>query len=339
MKWSIEKANKWHKEKGWLLGFNYVPSSAVNSTEMWQAITYDRETIKCELKLAARTGFNSCRVFLQYLVWENERERFIETLSDFCGIAETYGLSVMPILFDDCAFSGLQPYLGPQNPPRHGVHNSGWTPSPGSLIADDPSKEPSLCEYVKSVIGAFKDDNRIVIWDLYNEPGNNNRGSIGLTLLDKAFGWAREIDPSQPLTVGAWIDEDYNIRFAELSDVLSFHDYRPIEESRGLIKKLKQYNRPIYCTEWLCRQNGNTFESHLPLYTSEIAGAYNWGMFLGKTQTNLCGSTIFGEPDANPELWQHDLFYTDGRPYRQEEITFIENFAAEKIKTKKDGSI
>ena len=332
MKWSIEKANEWKQKTGWLFGFNYVTSSAVNSTEMWQDQSYDRESIKRELALAAETGFNSCRVFLQYLVWANEGERFIHNFSDFCDIAKSAGLSVMPILFDDCNFAQKEPYLGVQDAPRPGVSNSGWTPCPGASVIDDPSKEQSLCEYVKNIVSTFKGNKQIVVWDLYNEPGNNGQdqaqGSGSLALMEKAFTWAREAKPSQPLTVAVWNPADYNFAICDHVDIVSFHDYQSLNKTQKLISKLKEYNRPILCTEWLNRPGGNTFENHLPMFGREITGAYNWGLILGKTQTNLHGSTIFGEPDPNPVLWQHDLYHSNQRPYNSEEITFIKKFAA-----------
>jgi len=329
-RWTEEKANLWQQKTGWLLGFNYVPSSAINSTEMWQAGTYDKERIKTELELAAQAGFNSCRVFLQYLVWEKEGDNFIKTFSDFCQVAHESGLSVMPILFDDCNFAMKEPYLGPQDPPRHGVSNSGWTPCPGSCIADDPSKEQNLREYVKTVVGAFKDNPQIVIWDIYNEPGACGRGEKSLSLFTKAFQWAREAEPMQPLTSAIWDHTDKAVDFGyeKISDVISFHDYMALDDSDSLVNRLQEYKRPIFCTEWLCRQGGNTFESHLPLYKRETAGAYNWGLILGKTQTNLHGSTIFGEPDPNPDPWQHDLFYPDFKPYKEEEIEFLKRVGA-----------
>jgi hypothetical protein len=331
MKWTIERVNEWRRKTGWLLGFNYVPSTAVNTTEMWQFDTFDKETIKRELEHAVSTGFNSCRVFLQYLVWDNERDQFLEIFSNFCDTADSSGLSVMPILFDDCAFAGKEPYLGAQDKPKPGVHNSCWTPSPGPVISDDPSAEHNLREYVSSVIGAFANDRRIVIWDIYNEPGNNNRSEKCLPLLEKAFGWARDVSPSQPLTAGVWNNDGYNNRFIELSDIISYHDYLPVTDSKMLLLRLKQYKRPVYCTEWLHRHNGNIVECHLPLYGREIDGAYSWGLFTGKTQTNLRWQTMSGEPEANPEIWQQDLFYNDGRPYREEEIAYIKRFAKEKI--------
>jgi len=232
-------------------------------------------------------------------------------------------MSVIPVLFDDCAFAGMEPYLGEQHPPVPGVHNSGWTPSPGSSIADDPDKERYLHNYVQTIVGNFKSCKNIAAWDLYNEPGNNGRGAMCLPLLTKAFDWAREAAPEQPLTAGIWEFKEYDLSFAELSDVVSYHDYAALDESEKKIAIIKKHNRPLLCTECLHRPAGNKFESHLPLYKREGIGFYNWGFVNGKTQTHFSWNTMNGGPDDAPAVWQHDIFYPDGVPYDENEIKLL----------------
>ena len=345
MRWTEEKANEWRQSIGRVIGCNYLPATAVNSTEMWQKDTFDPETIKKELMLAASTGYNSVRVFLQFIVWEAERESFMKNFEDFLKIADLSGISVMPVLFDDCAFAEKEPYLGKQDDPKHGVHNSGWTPSPGPAIADDPSKQEELRAYVTDIVGTFKDDRRIIVWDLYNEPCNSKRGEKSLPLLKNAFKWAREANPRQPLTTGLWnIVGDYEFPaheyiFAELSDVISYHDYLPLGQSVDRHGVLKKYNRPLFCTEWMYRPGNNTFESHLPFFMEENAGIYNWGLVAGKTQTNLYnGETVCDKQagihgdaaEPHPVVWQHDIFYPDFTPYSEAEIAILRQCAQRK---------
>lgn len=204
MTWTAEQARSWCDGRSWSCGLNYVTSSAVNSTEMWQAATFDDESIERELGWAQALGFRACRVFLQYLVWEAEGTAFLDTFEQFLGTAAAQGLSVMPILFDDCAFSGKQPYLGPQDEPVPGVHNSGWTPSPGHARVIDETAWPRLEEYVTQLATRFGQDERIYTWDVYNEPGNSDLGNDSLPLLHAAFSWLRAAAPCQPLTVGTW---------------------------------------------------------------------------------------------------------------------------------------
>ena len=331
MKWSIEKANEWYKNIGWVVGFNYVTSTAVNSTEMWQFDTFDIETINKELAVAAEMGFNSCRVFLQFLVWESERNGFLDTFDKFLAIACKHGISVMPILFDDCAFSGNEPFLGKQHDPVTGVTNSRWTPSPGSVIADDPEKIGVLEEYVQSIVKRFGDDSRVLMWDVYNEPGNNGRGEKSILFLQNAFDWVRKCDPVQPVTAGAW-DRDkqtaWDTECLALSDVISFHDYESIGRTKEHVAFLREFERPIFCTEWLLRQNNNTFMIHLEFFKKNNISAYNWGLVEGKTQTYLSWVQENNPVEGLPDLWQHDLFYKDLTPYNPNEIDLIKKLTS-----------
>lgn len=327
MRWPIEKANEWYRTKDWIVGFNYVPSSAVNATDMWQSETYDGEAVKRELTLASQAGYNACRIFLQFIVWEHEPEIFMQNLADFIKTAKACRISVMPVFFDDCFTR--EPYLGRQADPIPGKTNSQWTTSPGFINADNPSKEAALRAYVTSIVRTYRDDSSVIVWDLYNEPGASNRAEKCLPLVEKAFAWARSENPAQPLTVGYWEDQAYNQRFLELSDIISFHDYLIPEESAAQIARLKQYGRPMLCTEWLNRKSGNTFETHLRLYRREHIGAYNWGLVAGKTQTYHCWNMAENPTSGYPDIWMHDIFFPDGTPYCEKEIALIKQLGKE----------
>ena len=75
-RWAKERARRWYDETGWLLGCNFVPSTAGNQLEMWQADTWDAATIDRELGWAERLGMNSVRVFLHDLLWSCEGQAF-----------------------------------------------------------------------------------------------------------------------------------------------------------------------------------------------------------------------------------------------------------------------
>ena len=325
--WSPEKAWEWYRTKPFTFGCNFLPSSAVNSTEMWQADTFDSVTIKRELQFASGLGYNSVRVFMPYIVWEADPDGLKERLDAFLAMADQSGISMMPILFDDCAFAGKEPYLGKQDDPTPGVHNSQWTASPGFLRADDKKAWPQLEEYVKDLVSAFGRDPRVLIWDIYNEPGNSSRFAKTIPLLKAGFTWAREALPEQPITAGSfrWDDEMEPVGLCcqENSDIVSFHCYRDTQTTANLIESLSQYRRPMLCTEWLHRPMGNRVESHLPLFKEKGVGIYNWGLVLGKTQTNLNWQTMKDEPDPEPTVWQHDLLFPDGSLYDPAEIESI----------------
>jgi hypothetical protein len=323
-RWSVEQALAWYEAQPWLCGCNYLPSNAVNSTEMWQAETFAPDVIERELGWAASLGMNSCRVFIQYLVWEADPQGFKARFAQFLDICGQRSISVMPVLFDDCHFAGKEPYLGPQDAPIPGVHNSGWTPSPGHLRVTDDAVWPQLMQYISDMIGSFAQNPRIVAWDLYNEPGVG-MGNKSLPLLEATFAWARDAQPSQPLTVCLWNPKpeyaDLHRVAAENSDVISFHDYNPMPLTGERIAELRSYGRPLVCTEWMARVTGSRFETHLPVFQREQVGCYCWGLVTGKTQTRFVWGSKPGA--SEPDLWLHDVLYPDGKPYCQEEAELI----------------
>lgn len=325
--WTIEEAQSWHSGKSWFCGFNYVPRYAVNSTEQWQDAAFDSKLIDEELGWAEAMGLRSCRVFLQYLVWRSERAAFTRNFSRFLALAARRRISVMPVLFDDCGFSGKQPYLGPQDAPVPGIHNSGWTPCPGIALADSPERWNELQEYVADIVGRHRRDERILAWDIYNEPGGSNRNEKSIPLLRAAFAWARAQDPIQPLTAGAWGPDKPNPCDPvdlELSDIITFHAYGDRDAVARTIAGLGKYRRPMICTEWMARSapgNEQVLFTHLPLFKAEKVSSYVWGLAHGKTQTHYPWGSKPGGPE--PSVWFHDLLHPDGRPYRQAEVDFI----------------
>ena len=353
--WPRYKTWIWYQEVSPILGGNYTPRTAVNTTEMWQKDTFDPKTIDEELGWAKQGGYNSLRVNLQYLVWKDDPAGLKARMNTFLAIAQKHGIRTMFVPFDDCAWSGKEPYLGKQDDPVPGVHNSGWVPSPGLKLVTDKSAWPDLERYVKDIIGHFGKDKRVLIWDLYNEPGNMGLEEKSLPLVEAAFAWARETNPSQPLTVPAWeefagctvvkgldwvpFQSPMSKRVMELSDVVSFHSYDHPGAVRAKLEVCKQYGRPILCTEWLLRRSGNTVAAILPIFAENRVGAYHWGLVAGRTQTYMPGwtnSVLLGG-DAKPgdpmtKVWHMDVFHPDGRPYDPKEYKALRRFAQDRLK-------
>jgi hypothetical protein len=324
LRWTDGRAWMWYEAQPWPVGFNYVPSSAVNDTEMWQAETFDPETIDRELGWAEETGYNSCRVFLQYLAWREDPEGFLDRFERFLALADAHGLTVMPIFFDDCAFAGKEPYAGKQADPVPGVHNSQWVPSPGRSTILDRAQWPSLEAYVRAIVSAHREDERVYCWDLYNEPGNSGADVQGsLALLRATAGWVRAEDPTQPLTAAPWGGEAPELTQAmlEVSDLVSFHCYADLEATKAAIEHYREQGRPLLLTEWMARGLGSRFASHLPVFQAERIGCWQWGLVQGRTQTYYPWGSPEGAPE--PALWHHDLFRPDGTPFDPEEIAVI----------------
>ena len=340
-RWTAERAAAWHKEKGWLTGANFIPSTAINQLEMWQAETWDPATIDRELGWAKGLGFTSMRVFLHDLLWKQDSAGFLQRIDQFLGIADRHGIGIMLVLFD--GVWDPYPKLGPQRAPKPHLHNSGWVQSPGAEILRDPKRHDELKPYVQAVLRRFATDRRVHAWDLFNEPDNLNADAYGkqeipnkeemaLALTRKVFAWAREVNPSQPLTVGPWRGEDFTQkgpttpvgRYAlEQSDVITFHAYTEPFELAQRIAVLRAYGRPMLCTEYLAREFGSTIQTALPLMMAAEVGAYTWGLVSGKSQTIYPWASWEKPFTAEPRIWHHDLFRGDGTPFDEAELKII----------------
>ena len=340
-RWTEEKARTWYEQQPWLVGSNYIPEDAINQLEMWQAESFNPSQIDKELGWAEGMGMNTMRVFLHDLVWQQNPAAFKQRIDQFLQISSRHHIKPLLVLFDSCW--DPNPKLGMQHPPIPGVHNSGWVQSPGAAGLRDPGQEPRLKAYVEGVIGAFANDSRILGWDVWNEPAGTNEGSYEReelknkvqfveVLLPKVFSWAREANPSQPLTSGVWdIDFEKGTAFnkvqrtqLENSDVISFHNYSWPEVFEKEVVFLQKFNRPVICTEYMARSAGSTFDTVLPLAKKYHVGAINWGFVAGKTQTYYPWDS-WQHPYilSQPTVWFHEVLHTDGTPYREAEVKLI----------------
>jgi len=323
--WPAAKAWAWYEKVGAIRGVNYVPSTAVNMMEWWQVATFDPTTIARELGLAHETGYTSIRCNLPELVWEHDSTGLKKRLNAFLGLADRHGLTVMLCLFDAVNFAKADPQLGAQPAPVPGVHNSRWVPSPAPADVTDRRRWPVLRRYVQDVVGTFGHDKRVLVWDLYNEPGNGGLFTRSLPLMEAAFGWARQVKPMQPLTTGPWIfyHTRPTRRMYELSDIVTFHCYGTAANAEQLLNTLQAYGRPLVCTETIRRQPGKDYADLLPVYARYGVGWYSWGLVAGKQQTYLPWET---KTQTLNEPWSWDLLYPNGRPYRPAEVALIKAF-------------
>lgn len=322
--WSKEKAAEWYKQWGWLRGSNFIPSTAINQLEMWQKESFDPLTIDRELGYAESIGFNTMRVFLHHLAWQTDPEGFKQRVGRYLDIADKHHIVTMFVFFDDCWKDEYK--AGAQPAPRPGIHNSGWIKDPGKLYYDDSTLVTVLEKYVRDILSSFGHDRRILLWDVYNEPGNGDYGNRSRGLLEKVFSWGRQVNPDQPLSAGLWNKDLPNLNAFQLKndDVITYHDYGNEKDQAAAIDSLEAYDRPLICTEYMARTRGSRFANIMPLLKARNIGAVNWGFVSGKTNTIYAWSTPM--PDGSePKVWFHDIFRKDGTPYSQEEITLIKS--------------
>ena len=374
-RWSEEKIWNWYNNQPWLIGTNFITSSSINQLEFWQEKTFDPDLIDKELKLSASIGMNTHRVFLHDLLWQQDSMGFLSRIDKFLEISHKNGIKTLLVFFDDVWHP--MPKLGKQPEPIPHVHNSGWVQSPGAKILYDSLSHNKLKSYVKGIIGKFANDQRVLGWDLYNEPGQKGISShnipkersidlykkVGIKITDNNYSeynlneidpkdkkqkytlsllkytvkWAREVNPSQPLTIGIYewdIKWDSMNNLSELnqfilnnSDIISFHSYASKKEVLRKVNELQNYNRPILCTEYIAREYENTFENVLPIFNDNKIGAYNWGLVSGKTNTIYPWKRWDSTYTGPPKKWHHDIFYKDGKPYSSDEIELIKSLS------------
>jgi galactose mutarotase-like enzyme len=329
--WSQQQAARWYASQPWLSGCNFQPSTAINQIEMWQAESFDAATIDKELGWAAELGFNTMRVYLSSVVWKNDPQGFKKRMDQYFAISSKHGIRSIVVFFDDCW--NEESAYGKQPAPKPGVHNSGWVQDPSvSLRKDTVKLFPVLEKYVKDILTTFKNDNRILLWDLYNEPGNSKHDCTSLPLLKNVFKWARQVNPSQPISVGVWYFGCHELNAFQIanSDIVTYHNYSNVNDHQMWINFLRIQNRPMICTEYMARKHDSKFTNIMPLLKSNNIGAINWGFVLGKTNTIYA----WDEPTPSgkePILWFHDIYRTDHTAFDQNELNTIKNLNGKEL--------
>ena len=347
-RWTPEQARAWYASNPWLVGANFVPSTAINQLEMWQAETFDPATIDRELGYAQGIGMNAMRVFLHDAAWREDPEGFYARVDKYLEIADRHGIKTLFVIFD--GVWNPNPHPGRQPDPVPGRHNSGWVQSPGRAYLESPEKQDELKPYVTGLLARFKNDPRVLAWDLFNEPDNPNRQAYGrdgsrtelderdkekfaTQLLQKTFAWAREVGPSQPLTSGVWNGEYLTKPTAlqklqlEQSDIITFHNYDGPDRLRKCVEGLEALGRPVLCTEYMARGNHSTFAANLPVLKQFDVAAFSWGLVSGKSNTIYPWDSWVKHYTNEPAVWFHDIFRPDGTPFSTAEVDLIRNLS------------
>ena len=316
--------------KGCRSGASAPLSSACLYTEaLWLFKSFFGRS-RAGIYLAKRSGSSSspASMHLQYAVYADDPNYFLNTLDKFMTICAKHKIKFMPALFDDCSFGiTSDPKVGKQPEPLKGWYAWAWSPSPGHSMVTDTTTYPKLEKYVTAVIARFKNDPRILLWDLYNEPTNGGLGSTTFPLLKRVVAAARKVAPDQPISVDVWNnDKRLNDIVLASSDVITFHNYGNKNDLQKHINELKKYNRPLICTEWMNRPNRSVISDNLPVFYNEKVGCMLWGLVNGKDQTELPWGHRPGDPP--PAVWQHDLYKGDFSPYHQPEIDSIRMYTS-----------
>lgn len=290
-------------------------------------------------------GFNTVRLWLNFDVYYKEPEEFMQTLEQYISLCAKHNQSVMLVLAyeedlpDGAVFVAKN--LGAQKV-YHNHFNRDYEhevacQKAGSFrhYIEYPELKPLYLEMVTRVVSSYREDDRILAWNVENEPGIAI-GSRAVSLLKELFALVRSLDPVQPLTADIWRgvneetgefnSEEEKVAF-ELSDFISFHSYSSFEWfATGLHTLKTNYDRPVIITEWLNRCNHNDVAEVYPLCMIEKIGCYCWGGVGGGTCTTEPWETMWNNTEnTNFDFtkWQHDLYRLNYRPYNPREIELI----------------
>ena len=356
--WPKEKAWEWYRAQPWMRGCNYMPASCANRVDQWQELGCEERfaEMERELQVAESIGFNTLRIIVElqgFGVWLEEHDGFMERFERCLEIMDKHNMRAIVVLGNDC----MRPksvWKLPKPGPQHydiGYHGGRKQSQHGSFPGeighsqvDDPELKPKFFAMCEELMTKYREDRRIVIWNIWNEPGNSNRGEVSAAPLKELFELAWKIDPVQPLAADLWRDDfgtdpksknQAQCVAGQLSDIISYHCYSDYEHQVRVIRLLrKHYDRPMVNTEWLARIMHNDVFTAYPLYYIEGIGCTCWGFVAGKYQTYEPWESAWkqiekGTPESKTwdmTKWLHDLYRPSLRPYDPKEIDLIKRF-------------
>lgn len=351
-RWSQKKAWDWYNSQGWIRGCNFIGSDCANRIDQWQSYGSEERMAVAdrELQLAHDIGFNSVRLIVDFEVWLQEPQSYMQILEQYISLCAKHEQSVMIVLATEAQLPRgdgefVPKPLGEQ---KYALgYHQGRLPLSEEIAKLKPyhfMERPELAKkyikMVKDIVKTYANDDRVLCWNVYNEPGITIR-ERSIPILDALFAAVRSQKPKQPCTADIWrgLTDDGNIRTAEeqhaleLSDVISFHSYKPYHNMIPQIESMRKFGRPLFCTEWLNRINHSNVQEIYPLFYLEKIACYCWGFVVGKTQTHEPWDVLWKEyydPSKNVSYdftkWQHDLFRPNLRPYDPNEIELIKRY-------------
>ena len=252
-------------------------------------------------------------------------------------------------------FGGADATYGPQPDPRAGVHNSRAVASPGRDLIRRPGEWGGFLDYTRDVVATFRSDPRILLWDVYNEPGNRmvfgpegahlhepDFTAESLSLLRDSFAVAREIAPDHPLTTGAWstplagaTEAAYETevdrhRAGSCPISWTFHAYLPSDRVAAIIDALGGAGGRCSAPEWMGAARGQARLAR-PAAALPRAAAWaclHWGLGAGgarRTWLPWPADLVAAHGgDADRSVWFHDLLTPEGTPYDPAEIALLQ---------------
>ncbi|MFH1920386.1 MAG: family 16 glycoside hydrolase [Planctomycetota bacterium] len=309
-----------YETAGWV-GTNYTPAYCASAVELWH--DFRPEVIEKELAAAkGHFGITTLRVYLHNIPHSAEKEEFLQRIDQFLAICRRHGIRPGFTFFDDCwnhegvSLESL--------PPVKGRHNGRWAACPQDVERTDEHL-PELKAYVQDVVRPHRDDPRVLWWEIFNEPNLKSQFSVRLRTL--AYGWAKELEPIQPV-ISCWDDSPE-------TDVVDAHNYSndfaqwdrqaELNPEKGAVfteagarwyAPRPSSGEPIEVIHWLQRRKAA--EKYVP-------GVYLcWELMVGNSHCRW----YWGTEDAAPEptIPWCGLLWPDGTPVSLAEAEAIRHY-------------
>jgi hypothetical protein len=270
-------------------GFNYTPSTARNDVEFWR--DYDEAQVEHELDFARRLRLNQARIFLNYVVYERERDAFLKRMHHFVRAAHNRGIGTLVVVWDQCCVDDM---------PFYAAHEKKWYPNPGpKRLGQDfwPAGEKYAQDLVKTLSG----EPGLEFWDIMNEPRVAQQADVRefVKHFAKVF---KALDARTPITMGSAGLEDM-AALGDSVDILSYHDYSSTRAAMlNMIQHAReishQYNKPVMLTETACLGRANPYDVALEIYQREHMGWYIWELMISQSQWGAIHGVMY--PDGLP---------------------------------------
>ena len=295
-------------------GFNYQPSYGSTSFENW--LNFDPSMIELELRRGKEyfPGFNAVRYWLSWDAYIRNPEQFIANFETGLSIADRLGIKAIPCLFNRWHDSELD---------CGGIYIDHFMPCSSFLYRED-----NFDKYVTEVVSNHIGDDRILVWDICNEPfPYMDINDIPIELEKNEYAWLermynliKRIDKNK--LVGVSLHHAHGLagveRIEPISDILLVHPYyipqlMKKEEYVDLVSTYKEFstrcNKPILATETCWGAMDDARRVEIIRYTLDTLSEYKIGFVVHALHYSKVAD--LHTPEGGPIGWSENLAFTN----------------------------
>merc|ERR1712137_950419 len=322
-----------------------------NEDWLWHYDNYRNDIVRELPQVKEVMGFSALRGFMHSMVYSANPQKLVQVLDDFLDIAAKNEIGIGFVFFDDCwNHAGLD--LQKTCVPVKGAHNHCWMASP------QDSERLSLGvnafkPYVVDIIENFKNDGRVLWWEIFNEPHYRQQdqfpqGNFSEALRHSAYQWAMALKPSQPV-ISCWneaTDSDAAVPMRRFNSQLNdAHQYTVpwkgvknavFGNTSGLMQgglvteagarwyqgQNHDFGSPLTLIDWLQKLRSNPAAPFVP------GVMIDWEVMVSNSNTRWQWTAKAGDPE--PAIPWHQHVFPDGSPVSYTEAAAIRRYVTGK---------